>query len=58
MTSNKWGKQKIGRITEGSAVRMEVDMDNYTITWFVSNGTCNIAPITKLFQKLTLVPYF
>ena len=33
-------------------------MDKNAITWYLSDGRNNIAPIPKLIKRLTLVPYF
>lgn len=58
VTSNRWGKQQTGQLKAGLAVRMEINMDKSSISWYVSDGRVAIAPISKLMRKLTLVPYF
>jgi hypothetical protein len=56
--SDKWPRSRINVVEEGTAVRMEIDMDTNTIQWFVSDGRTAKAVINKTMQKLTLTPYF
>lgn len=57
-TSNKWSRNKVGRMEVGHSIRMEIDMDKNSIVWYISDGRNSIAPIPKLMKKLNLAPYF